>query len=118
MAEGRKMALIPIEILDQMKKENLTPFPPPKKDRVVKDMDKMSSLLRDEDLPDSPEASRYSEQLKDYSMFANKLIAPTVQQQSTHSPAVPPKQDMLPSLPTTYRAPANVLMSELEIIHI
>ena len=61
MAEGRKMALIPIEMLNQMKKANLTPLTQPNKDRVVKEMAEMSSLLRDEGLPDSLKASRYSE---------------------------------------------------------
>ena len=32
------MALIPIEMLDQMKKANLTPLTQPNKDRVVKEM--------------------------------------------------------------------------------
>ena len=113
MAEGRKMALIPIEMLDQMKKANLTPLTQPNKDRDVKEMAEMSSLLRDECLTESLKASRYSEKLKDYSTFANKLIEPTVLQHSTHSPAVHPQQDMFASLPTTYRAPANVLMREL-----
>ena len=61
MAEGRKMALIPIKMLDQMKKANLTPLTQPNKDRVVKEI-----------------------------------------------------TEMFASLPTTYRAPANVLMRELE----
>ena len=109
------MALIPIEMLDQMKKADLTPLTQPIKDRVVKEMAEMSSLLSDEGLPESHKASRYSEKLKNYSTFANKLIEPTAQQQqNTHSPAVPPQQDMFSSLPTTYRAPANVLMKELE----
>ena len=109
------MALIPIEMLDQMKKADLTPLTQPIMDRVVKQMDEMSSLLSDEGLPESLKASRYSEKLKNYSTFANKLIYPSAQQQqNTHSPAVPPQQDMFSSLPTTYRAPANVLMKELE----
>ena len=108
------MALIPIEMLDQMKKANLTPLTQPIKDRVVKEMVEMSSLLRDEGLPESLKASRYSEKLKNYSTFANKLIEPTVQQQNTHSPAVPPQQDMFTYLPTTYRAPENVLLKEFE----
>ena len=41
------MALIPIEMLDQMKKADLTQ---PIKDRVVKEMAEMSSLLSDEGL--------------------------------------------------------------------
>ena len=114
MAEGRKMALIPIEMLDQAKKANLTPLTQPNKDRVVKEMAEMSSLLRDEGLPDSLKASRYSKKLKDYSTFANKLIEPTVQKQQQSSPSVHPQQDKFASLPTTYRAPANVLMNELE----
>ena len=40
------MALIPIEMLDQMKKANLTPLTQSFKDRVVKNMAEMSSLLR------------------------------------------------------------------------
>ena len=42
------MALIPIEMLDQMKKADLTPLTQPIKDRVVKEMAEMSSLLCDE----------------------------------------------------------------------
>ena len=91
------MALIPIEILDQMKKANLTPLTQPNKDRVVKEMAELSSLFRDEGLPYSLKASRYSEKLKDYSTFAKKLIEPTLQQQITHSPTVHPQQDMFAS---------------------
>ena len=42
MAEVRKMTLIPIEMLDQMKKADLTPLTQPIKDRVVKEMAEMS----------------------------------------------------------------------------
>ena len=114
MAEGRKMALIPIEMLDKMKKANLTPLTQTNKDRVVKEMTEITSLLRGDGLPESLKASRYSEKLKNYSPFANKLIEPTVQQQNTNSPTVPLQQDMFTSLPTTYRALANVLLNELE----
>ena len=100
-----------------MKKANLTPLTQPNKDRVFKEMAEMSSLLRDEGLPESLKASRYSAQLKNYSTFANKLIEPTVQQQNTNSPAVPPQQDMFTYLPTTYRAPANVLLRNWKNIH-
>ena len=68
------MALIPIEMLDQMKKADLAPLTQPIKDRVVKEMAEISSLLSDEGLPESLKASRYSEKFKNYSTFANKLI--------------------------------------------
>ena len=57
------MALIPIEMLDQMKKANMTPLTQPSKDRVVKEMAEMSSLFRNEGLPERLKASRYSEKL-------------------------------------------------------
>ena len=72
------MALIPIEMLDQMKKADLTPLTQPIKDRVVNEMAEISSLLSDDGLPESLKTSRYSEKLKNYSMFANKLIELTV----------------------------------------
>ena len=40
------MALIPIEMLEQTKKGNLTPLTQPNKNHVVKKMAEMSSLLR------------------------------------------------------------------------
>ncbi len=102
------MMLVPIDMLDQMKKVNLTPLTNPNKDQVVKEMNEMSSILSSS-LPESLKASRFNESVKNYSTFADKL-SPTVQQ---NPPTVQPN-DMFDSLPSTFRTPANVLMKELQ----
>ncbi len=104
------MVLVPIDMLEQMKKVNLTPLLNPNKDQVVKEMNEMSSILSS-NLPESLKASRFNESVKNYSTFANKL-SPTVQEKPQPPTAQP--NDMFNSLPSTYRTPANVLMKELQ----
>ena len=111
------MALIPIAMLDQLRRQNLMPLTNPNKDQVVQKLDEMTTILNDEHLPDSVEAARLNEKVKNYSTFADKLVDPMVHQQHKYTPSLsspPLQQDMFASLPTTYRAPANVLMRELE----
>ena len=115
MVEGRKMALIPIDMLEQLRRPNLMPLTNPNKDQVVQKMDEMTTILNDEHMPDSVKAVRLNEKVKNYSTFADKLLDPMVHQQQKYtSSSSPPQQDMFASLPTTYRSPANVLMRELE----
>ena len=115
------MALIPIDMLEQMRKTNLTPLTNPNKDQVIKKMGEMSAILDDENLSESLKASRFSEQLKNYLVFADKLVAPsnaTISNTNTvkqHTTSIQNSDDSIfDSLPTTYRTPAKVLMSELK----
>ena len=102
---GRKMALIPIDMLKQ--KQNLTPLTSPNKDQVVKKMDEVSSLLDDEHLPESLKVSRLNEKLNNYSVFADKLIEEDKIQDDDDD-------DLFNPLPKTFRQPAKVLMSKLK----
>ena len=94
------------------------PLTNPNKDQVLQKMDEMTTMLNDEHLPDSVKAARLNEKVKNYSTFADKLVDPMVHQQPKYSRSIgsssPPQHDMFASLPTTYRAPANVLMRELK----
>ncbi|MEE8289668.1 MAG: hypothetical protein V3R25_09675, partial [Nitrosomonadaceae bacterium] len=108
------MALVPIDMLDRVKKVNLTPLTNPTRDKVTTEMGAISKILHDDSLPESLKASRLNEKVKNYSVFADKLVQP-VPVKST-KPTVQPvvENDMFASLPSTYRAPARVLMTELQ----
>ena len=54
MTEGRKMALIPFDMLQQCKNQpNLTPLTNPNQNQLVKTMDQMQTILNDNTLPEN-----------------------------------------------------------------
>ena len=103
MVEGRKMALIPIDMLDQLRRPNLMPLTNPNKDQVIQKMDEVTTILNDGHLLDSVKAARLNEKVKNYSTFADKLVDPMVHQQHKYTPSSssssqPPQQDVFASL--------------------
>ena len=114
MAAGRKMALVPIDMLQRMK-SSLTPLTNPNKEQVVKKMEEVKSLIDEEHMPESLKASRMNEKVKNYSVFADKLIAPA---KAAAAAATVTKDDdngmLYNSLPKTFREPAKSLMDELK----
>ena len=101
---ARKMALVPIEMLDRIR-GNLTPLTNPVKDQVVKGMQRMETILQDDSLPEDVKAGRYNEAMIRHTAVADKLNPPAA------VAAVPLSLD---SIPRTYRPPAETLMKELE----
>jgi hypothetical protein len=108
---AKKMALIPIEMLGRLKGPNLTPLTNPNRDQVIKKMDEVSSILQDETLPESIKASRINEKVKNYSVFADKLLTPS---KSIVHETTDNQEELFNSLPNTFRPPAMVLMEELK----
>ena len=72
--EGKKMALIPMDMLQQWKKTDLTPLKNPNQNQLVKTMDKMETLLHDNNLPEDIKANRVSDTLRDFTVYANKIM--------------------------------------------
>ena len=62
------MALIPLDMLQQIKQPNLTSLKNPNQNQLVKTMERMTTLLNDNSLPEDIKSNRVSETLKDYSV--------------------------------------------------
>ena len=115
MAEGRKMALIPFDMLQQCKNQpNLTPLTNPNQNQLVKTMDQMQTILNDNTLPENVKSNRVSETLKDYSVYADKLIHPHVDKPPVADVLNQNNHNFFDSLPKTFQSSAKYLMNELE----
>ena len=68
------MALIPLDMLQQLKKTNLPPLKNPNQNQLVKTMNQMEALLSDTSLPEDIKSNRVSETLKDFSIYADKMM--------------------------------------------
>ena len=118
---GRKMALIPIEMLQQIRtKPDLTPLKNPNQDQLVKSMGKMDRILNDSSLPEDIKSNRVSQTQKDLSIYSNKIMN---QQVGVPPPPPPsPSKSVLPeqnplftnSFPKTFQTPANHLLTTLK----
>ena len=111
MAEGRKMALIPLDMLQQIKQPNLMPIKNPSQDKLLKTMGEMKNILDNDSIPEDVKSNRFNNHLKDYSVFADKFIPPIPHGTTTTSPI---QENVFRSLPKTFQGPAHVLMKELE----
>ena len=109
MAEGRKMALIPLDMLQQIKQPNLMPIKNPSQDKLIKTMDEMKNILDNDSIPKDIKSSRFNNQLKDFSVFVDKFIP-----QSVPPAPAPIQENVFRSLPKTFQEHAHVLMKELE----
>ena len=108
MVEGKKMALIPMDMLHRMNKPDLTPIKNPTQDQLVKTMGEMSNVLHDNNLPDDIKSTRFNEKIKDFSVYADKITSTPTAKKTT---VITPK---FYSLPKTFQQPANILLTELE----
>ena len=113
MSEGRKMALIPLDMLQRLNKPDLTPIKNPSQDQLVKTMEQMSNVLNDNSIPDDIKSSRYNEKIKDFTVYADKVTSGNVRTPS-YSTTEPTENKMFYSLPKTFQQPANILLKELE----
>jgi hypothetical protein len=108
---AKKMALIPIEMLEQVRAPSLTPLTNPVKDQTTKGMDEMRVLLQDNTLPDDVKLSRYKEAVSNYSNYGDKLLAKST---PPSAPLESPPPSLFDGIPRTLRPPADALMGELE----
>ena len=98
MAEGRKMALIPLDMLQQIKQPNLMPIKNPSQDKLIKTMDEMKNILDNDSIPKDIKSSRFNNQLKDFSVFVDKFIP-----QSVPPAPAPIQENVFRSLPKTFQ---------------
>lgn len=111
MAAGKKMALIPLDMLHRLNKPDLTPIKNPTQDQLVKTMGEMSNVLHNNSLPDDIKSSRFNEKIKDFTVYADKITTPAV---TATVISKNPAHQTFYSLPKTFQQPANVLLNELE----
>ena len=113
----KKMAFVPFEMVGRMSGNNLSALKTPNEIQVAKNMDEMTNVLADETLTGNQKMNRFNEELKDYTVFANKVInthpiaQPSNQQQQQQQQE---KEGMFRALPKTVQNNANALMKELE----
>ena len=114
MVEGKKMALIPLDMLHRLNKPDLTLIKNPAQDQLVKTMGEMSNVLHDNSLPDDIKSSRYNEKIKDFTVYADRITSGNVPPPPIHPTKVSPVNQKFYSLPKSFQQPANVLLKELE----
>jgi len=118
-APGREMVLVPIELLDKLKRtqQSITPLINPVKDQLLKSMRKLDNTLLDTHLPDDVKSSHINQIEKDLSIYADKVTG-VIQQ-----PRPQPTQNIVPtinkdvfsnSFPKTLQSQANNLLTILE----
>ena len=119
-APGRQMVLVPIELLDQLKKsqQNITPLINPVKDQLLKSMTKLDATLLDSHLPDDVKSNHIGQIGKDLSIYADKVSGVV-----TNQPKPQPHQNITPStvhnvlsnsFPKTLQSQANNLLTILK----
>jgi glutaredoxin 2 len=115
MAEGKKMALVPLDMLQQWKNHpNLTALKNPNQNQLVKTMNQMETILNDNSLPENIKSNRVSETLKDYSVYADKILQPHVEKPEVTNFLKQTNTKIFDSLPKTFQNSAKHLMNELE----
>mgnify|MGYP002808578430 FL=1 len=109
MAGGKKMALIPLDMLHRINKPDLSQLKNPTQDQLVKTVGEMSNVLHDNSLPDDIKSSRFNEKIRDFTIYADKITTPATTPITKH-----PAHQTFHSLPKTFQQPANILLSELQ----
>ena len=112
------MALIPLDMLQRMNQPNntntnLTALKNPSQDQLVKTLGEMSTVLRDNNLPDDVKSSRFNEKIKDFTIYADKITTPAVAPPTTITPKTKPSHQTFHSLPKSFQQPASILLTEL-----
>ena len=115
MAEGKKMALVSLDMLQQWKNHsNLTPLKNQNQNQLVKTMNRMETILNDNSLPENIKSNRVSETLKDYSVYADKIMPHRVENPPVADVLKQNNNNFFDSLPKTFQNSAKHLMKELE----
>jgi hypothetical protein len=115
MAEGKKMALVPLDMLQQWKNHpTLTALKNPNQNQLLKTMNQMETILNDNSLPENIKSNRVSETLKDYSVYADKIMPHRVENPPVADVLKQNNNDFFDSLPKTFQNSAKNLMNELK----
>ncbi len=106
------MALVPFETLSRVR-TSLDVLKVPNESQVSKNMNEMSKILANESLSRTEKMNRFNEELNDYTIFADKVLNPTIASPTIPSPPATTPQTFN-ALPKTFRENANALMEELK----
>ena len=112
MVEGKKMALVPLDMLHRIGNPNLTALKNPNQDQLIKTLDGMSNVLHDTSLPEDVKSSRFNEKIKDFTIYADKISTPTAVAAAPLTKRI--AHQTFQSLPKTYQKTADILLSELQ----
>ena len=112
-----KMALVPVEMLENMIKKNstLTALQNPNKDQLLKSIESVNNLNENSDLPENIKADRQARNLKEVSVMARKLIPKSIP--ITREDIKIDNDDYenrLEHVPKTYQRPAKAILRELK----
>ena len=117
MSYGKKMTLVPIEMLENMTKNStLAALQEPDKEYLLKKIDSVNDLNTSTDLPENVKANRLAQNIKEVSVMANKIIpsesinAPTP---NFNANVFENYEKHLENIPKTYQRSAKALLREL-----
>ena len=116
MSDGKKMALVPVEMLEtMMNNSTLTALQNPNKDQLLKPIESVNILNEDNDLPDNVKANRQARNLKEMSVMASKLIPkPSTLTRDDTKIDNDDYETRLEHIPKTYQRPAKAILRELK----
>ena len=117
MSFGKKMTLVPIEMLENLTKNStLAALQQPNKEYLLKKIETVNNLNENNDLPENIKANRLAQNIKEVSVIANKSMP-----SETMNPSIPQVNDMfesydkhLENIPKTYQRSAKTLLRELK----
>ena len=113
------MALVPLDMLERLKEPNLTQLTDPNKDQLIKQKSEISSILGDTTLPESVKANQIKGRIKDFSLFADKMLSRGTPLATVDNAAAATTTNntgsasSLNALPRTFRPTAKFLLEEL-----
>ena len=117
MSFGKKMTLVPIEMLENLTKNStLAALQQPNKEYLLKKIETVNNLNENNDLPENIKANRLAQNIKEVSVIANKSMP-----SETMNPSIPQVNDTfesydkhLENIPKTYQRSAKTLLRELK----
>ena len=117
MSFGKKMTLVPIEMLENLTKNStLAALEQPNKEYLLKKIETVNNLNENNNLPENIKANRLAQNIKEVSVIANKSMP-----SETTNPSIPQVNDMfesydkqLENIPKTYQRLTKNLLRELK----
>ena len=117
MSFGKKMTLVPIEMLENLTKNStLAALEQPNKEYLLKKIETVNNLNENNNLPEDIKANRLAQNIKEVSVIANKSMP-----SETTNPSIPQVNDTfesydkhLENIPKTYQRLAKGLLRELK----
>ena len=116
MSVGKKMALVPVEMVEtMMHKSSLTALQNPNKDQLLKSIGTVNTLNENNDLPDNVKANRQARNLKEMSVIASKLLPkPSALTRDDIKIDNDDYENRLEHVPKTYQRAAKAILGELK----